>query len=115
LSGGVLSIAGLWHEWPEGNSRLRLLSCTLIVADANQFAGRIHGRMPVFVGEECFSSWLDGSAGAELLRPAGVSHGQNRGEANATAEQAAGCPPRITILGVSQPPNACNAVRSQFS
>jgi hypothetical protein len=37
--GGVLSIAGLWDEWREGNSPLRLLSCKMIVTEANEFAG----------------------------------------------------------------------------
>jgi putative SOS response-associated peptidase YedK len=45
-NGGVLPIAGLWDEWREPNSPLRLLSCTMIVTDANQFAGRVHDRMP---------------------------------------------------------------------
>jgi putative SOS response-associated peptidase YedK len=68
--GGVLSIAGLWDEWREGNSPGRLLSCTMIVTEANEFAGRVHDRMPVFLAENGFASWIDGSAGTELLRPA---------------------------------------------
>jgi putative SOS response-associated peptidase YedK len=69
-NGGVLSIAGLWDEWRQGNSPLRHLSCTMIVTAANKFAGRIHDRMPVFLDQDNFSSWLDGTAGVELLRPA---------------------------------------------
>jgi putative SOS response-associated peptidase YedK len=47
--GGVLSVAGLWDEWREPNSPLRLLSCTMILTDANQFAGpcsRPHAHVP---------------------------------------------------------------------
>jgi putative SOS response-associated peptidase YedK len=46
------------------------VSCTLIVTAANEFAGRIHNRMPVFLWPENFAAWLDGSAGPELLKPA---------------------------------------------
>ena len=68
---GVLSIAGLWDEWNDRSSLAGpLLSCTLIVTAANEFAGRIHDRMPVFLKPEDFGAWLDGSAGPELLKPA---------------------------------------------
>jgi putative SOS response-associated peptidase YedK len=67
---GVLSIAGLWDHWKDIETGELLLSCTMIVTDANRFAGRVHNRMPVFLDEEYLGSWLDGSAGAELLRPA---------------------------------------------
>jgi putative SOS response-associated peptidase YedK len=66
--GGGLSIAGLWDEWNDrSNSAGPLLSCTLIVTAANEFAGRIHDR---FLQPEDFAAWLDGSAGTELLKPA---------------------------------------------
>ena len=42
----------------------------MIVTAANEIASRVHDRMPVFLAEENFASWLDGSVGAELLRPA---------------------------------------------
>jgi putative SOS response-associated peptidase YedK len=48
--GGVLPIAGLWDEWNDRSSSAGpVLSCTLIVTAANDFAGRIHNRMPVFL------------------------------------------------------------------
>jgi putative SOS response-associated peptidase YedK len=70
--GGPLSIAGLWDSRndPSGPAG-PLLSCTLIVTAANEFASRIHDRMPVFLKPENFGAWLDGSAGPELLKPAG--------------------------------------------
>jgi putative SOS response-associated peptidase YedK len=68
----VLSIAGLWDEWNDRTGPAGpLLSCTLIVTAANEFAGRIHNRMPVFLKPEDVGAWLDGSAGPELLKPAG--------------------------------------------
>jgi hypothetical protein len=68
---GVLSIAGLWDEWNDRSGPTGpILSCTLIVTAANEFAGRIHDRMPVFLQSENFAAWLDGSAGPELLKPA---------------------------------------------
>jgi putative SOS response-associated peptidase YedK len=39
----------------------------MIVTEANEFAGHVHDPMPVFLAEDSFASWLDGS---ELLRPA---------------------------------------------
>jgi putative SOS response-associated peptidase YedK len=67
---GVLSIAGLWDHWKDIETGELLLSCTIIVTDANRFAGRVHNRMPVFLDEDNLDSWLDGCAGTELLRPA---------------------------------------------
>jgi putative SOS response-associated peptidase YedK len=62
---GVLSIAGLWDEWNDITSGEPLLSCTMIVTEAKEFAGRIHDRMPVFLAGDSFEAWLDGSAGVE--------------------------------------------------
>jgi putative SOS response-associated peptidase YedK len=33
-----------------------LLSCTMIVTEANEFAGRIHDRMPVFLAGDSFEA-----------------------------------------------------------
>jgi putative SOS response-associated peptidase YedK len=57
---GVLSIAGLWDEWNDITSGEPLLSCTMIVTEANEFAGRVHDRMPVFLAGDSFETWLDG-------------------------------------------------------
>jgi putative SOS response-associated peptidase YedK len=67
----VPSIAGLWDEWNDRSSPAGpLLTCTLIVTAANELAGHIHDRMPVFLQPENFAAWLDGSAGPKLLKPA---------------------------------------------
>jgi hypothetical protein len=81
----VLSIAGLWHEWREGNSFLRLLSCTLIVTDANLLAAlmtacRLFLAMKVFLRGSTvppvpsFSVWSP----ENLLQTWLVSRGVNR-------------------------------------
>jgi len=67
---GVLSIAGLWDEWNDITSGEPLLSCTMIVTEANEFAGGVHDRMPVFLAGDSLKRWLDASAGVELLRSA---------------------------------------------
>jgi putative SOS response-associated peptidase YedK len=36
----------------------------------NDFAVDIHDRMPVFLSEDHFAPWLNGEAGAEVLKPA---------------------------------------------
>jgi putative SOS response-associated peptidase YedK len=57
--GGVLSIAGLWDECNDRSGTTSpLLLCTLIVTAANDFAARIHHRMPLFVRPDNFASWL---------------------------------------------------------
>jgi putative SOS response-associated peptidase YedK len=53
---GVFSIAGLWDEWNDITSGELLLSCTMIVTEANEFAGRIHDRMPAVLGGDSFEA-----------------------------------------------------------
>ena len=45
--GGVLSIAGLWDGWHSTDTGETVLSCTMIVTDANAFTRAVHNRMPV--------------------------------------------------------------------
>jgi putative SOS response-associated peptidase YedK len=47
-----------------------VVSCTIIVTDANALTRPIHDRMPVLLHEANFKPWLSGAAGADLLRPA---------------------------------------------
>ncbi len=69
--GGVLSIAGLWDKYKDRSSAAGpVLLCKLIVTSANDFAARIHHSMPAILQPNDFASWLAGSAGTELLRPA---------------------------------------------
>ncbi len=66
----VLTIAGLWDEWSDIESGRPIKSCTMIVTDANEFARKVHDRMPVFLAPDEFQSWLNGKAGEEILKPA---------------------------------------------
>ena len=68
--GAVLSIAGLWDEWKDPETGDAVLSATLIVTAANEFARRIHDRMSVLLGRQDHDAWLTGKAGDELLRTA---------------------------------------------
>lgn len=68
--GGVLSFAGLWDTWKDPQSGTPLRSCTIIVTAANALTATVHDRMPVLLEPDGFAAWLDGSAGAQVLRPA---------------------------------------------
>lgn len=66
----MLTIAGLWDEWRNRESGETLKSCAMIIANASEFAGEVHDRMPVLLQPSDFDAWLSGSAGVELLKPA---------------------------------------------
>jgi len=68
--GDVLSIAGLWDEWKDPETSEKILSCTMIVTNANDFTRAIHDRMPVLLGRDDIDTWLSGRVGVEVLRPA---------------------------------------------
>jgi putative SOS response-associated peptidase YedK len=68
--GGVLSSAGLWDRWKNPETGEPVISCTIIVTDANALTRPIHDRMPVVLDEANIGPWLKGEAGTELLRPA---------------------------------------------
>jgi putative SOS response-associated peptidase YedK len=67
--GGVLS-AGLWERWKNPETEEPVISCTIIVTDANALTRSIHDRMPVVLDNADIRPWLNGEAGTELLRPA---------------------------------------------
>ena len=59
-----LAFAGLWEKWGE------LESCTIITTEANEVMAPIHDRMPVILGRNDYSRWLDTSADVDgLLTP----------------------------------------------
>lgn len=68
-NGSVLSIAGLWDRWKDKETGETVLSCTMIVTDANAFTRAIHDRMPVLLDPRHVAAWLSGDAGGELLKP----------------------------------------------
>ena len=70
--GQELAFAGLWEEW-HGRDAPPLLSCTILVAAANDLVAPIHDRMAVILGAEDYATWLDpaqdSATVALLLRP----------------------------------------------
>lgn len=52
----VLTIAGLWDEWIDVESRMPLQSCCMIITDANEFVAQVHDRMPVLLQPEHFDA-----------------------------------------------------------
>lgn len=68
--GGVLSFAGLWDRWKNPETGERIISCAIIVTEANALTRRIHDRMPVVLDRANIRPWLAGEVGTEVLRPA---------------------------------------------
>jgi putative SOS response-associated peptidase YedK len=66
------AFAGLWERWRRGDTALD--SATILTTDANEVAGAVHDRMPVILGKQARTLWLDPevedvAALQELLRP----------------------------------------------
>jgi len=70
VDGGVLSFAGLWDRWKDPATGEPVVSCTIIVTEANELTRPIHDRMPVVLDKADFRPWLSGERGTELLRSA---------------------------------------------
>ncbi|MGA3304357.1 MAG: SOS response-associated peptidase [Methylovirgula sp.] len=70
--GKPITVAGLHDEWTDKTTGETLRSCTLLITEANQFAGELHDRMPVILEEQDFETWEQGTAeqAAALLKPA---------------------------------------------
>jgi putative SOS response-associated peptidase YedK len=68
--GPILTIAGLWSEWRDRINDETLVTCTMIITEANSFIGAIHDRMPVLLDQQATKGWLSGEARVELLKPA---------------------------------------------
>jgi putative SOS response-associated peptidase YedK len=66
----VLAFAGLWDRWIDPDNFDEMVSATLIVSSASAWMAPYHDRMPVLLEPENFDAWLDGSLGAEALKPA---------------------------------------------
>ena len=54
--GQDLAFAGLWESWNN------IESCTIITCDANVVMAPVHHRMPVILGDNDHSEWLDPAA-----------------------------------------------------
>jgi putative SOS response-associated peptidase YedK len=68
--GGVLSFASLWDRWKNQETGEPMISCTIIVTDANKLTRPIHDRMPAVLDKADIGRWLSGEGGTELLKPA---------------------------------------------
>jgi putative SOS response-associated peptidase YedK len=69
----ILAFAGLWAEWHDPVSGENVLSCTIIVSGASAWMTPYHDRMPVLLAARYFNVWLNGTLGADALRPAAES------------------------------------------
>lgn len=57
-SGELFGFAGLWESWKSPVGR-RILSCTIVTTEANDFIAPIHDRMPVILSQDAEPMWLD--------------------------------------------------------
>ncbi len=64
----VLTMAGLWDEWKNIETKERLLSCTMIITEPNRYVAEVHDRMPVILRPEQFGAWLDGALGIDDIK-----------------------------------------------
>ena len=60
--GEAMLIAGLWERWDKSGDPVETF--TLLTRAPNDFAARIHHRMPVLVPRAEMDGWLDGELGA---------------------------------------------------
>jgi putative SOS response-associated peptidase YedK len=72
LDGSLLALAGIWEYWRRGDKVL--VSCAIVVTDANELVAEIHQRMPVIIARADYAQWLDPSLSdpgeiAKLLLP----------------------------------------------
>jgi putative SOS response-associated peptidase YedK len=67
--GSLLALAGLWEYWArEGQEPL--VSCCIVVTDANALMATIHERMPVIIAPQDYARWLDPALSArEAIEP----------------------------------------------
>ncbi|HXV08897.1 MAG TPA: SOS response-associated peptidase [Burkholderiales bacterium] len=56
--GGLLALAGVWEYWAQEGQE-PLVSCCIVVTDANALMAAIHERMPVIIAPQDYARWLD--------------------------------------------------------
>jgi hypothetical protein len=67
--GEPMTFAGLWDEWKDKTTGEVLKSCTMLIAEPNDFVAEVHDRTPVVLESKDFAPWLNGG-GPALLKPA---------------------------------------------
>jgi putative SOS response-associated peptidase YedK len=61
MADGVpFAMAGIWEYWARPGAPA-MVSCALVVTQANELMASIHDRMPVIVAPEDYAGWLDAS------------------------------------------------------
>lgn len=68
--GELLAFAGLWENWRDPDTGEQVMTCAMIVREANAWTAQYHDRMPCMLTRPDFDAWLDGSGGMELLKQA---------------------------------------------
>ncbi|HYJ78415.1 MAG TPA: SOS response-associated peptidase [Longimicrobiaceae bacterium] len=72
--GGVMTFAGLWEFWRDGQEGPPVLSFTILTTTPSRDVSGLHDRMPVIVHDRDQDTWLDPETPpvdlVELLRPA---------------------------------------------
>jgi len=56
--GSLFALGGIWEYWAKEGSE-PLVSCAIVVTDANALMRPIHERMPLIVSAADYSRWLD--------------------------------------------------------
>jgi putative SOS response-associated peptidase YedK len=63
----TFALGGIWEYWA-GERGEPVLSCAIIVTDANELVRQFHERMPLIIAREDWDRWLD----PELVEPAEI-------------------------------------------
>lgn len=69
--GLLMTIAGLWDEWRNPDTREVVRSCSAVIGASNKSIAELSGSMPVVLEPEHFELWLAGEAGIKLIKSFG--------------------------------------------
>jgi len=58
IDGGTFAFGGLWEYWA-AEGKEPVLSCAIIVTDANELVRKVHERMPLIIARDEWDRWLD--------------------------------------------------------
>jgi putative SOS response-associated peptidase YedK len=54
----IFAMAGLWERWKDQDGK-GIETCTILTTTSNSLLAEIHDRMPVIIGRDNYSRWLD--------------------------------------------------------
>ncbi len=60
LDGRLFALGGIWEYW-RSTADKAVVSCAIVVTDANELMAEIHQRMPVIIARADYARWLDSS------------------------------------------------------